>query len=89
VAGRYVLPEVLDDLSDVVTDSFLVSEESIRDGMRLIYRCSGLIVEPAAALASRRSWRSRAVPRHDRGDNSMWRKHSTSDFEKWVVQGDR
>jgi threonine dehydratase len=50
VAGRYVLPEVLTDLRDVVTDAFLVSEERIRDAMRVLYRCSGLIVEPAAAL---------------------------------------
>ena len=50
VAGRYVISEVLDDLQEVAADAFLVSEESIRDGMRLLYRCSGLIVEPAAAL---------------------------------------
>ncbi|ODN70440.1 threonine ammonia-lyase [Methylobrevis pamukkalensis] len=50
VAGRYVLPEVLDDLREVADDALLVSEDSIRDGMRLLYRCSGLIVEPAAAL---------------------------------------
>jgi len=90
VAGRYVLPEVLDDLSDVVTDSFLVSEESIRDGMRLIYRCSGLIVEPAAALGiatileDRERFRGMTVATILCGGNI-----STSDFEKWVVQGDR
>ena len=50
VAGRYVLPEVLDDLREVVTDAFLVREESIRNGMRVLYRRCGLIVEPAAAL---------------------------------------
>lgn len=50
VAGRYVLPDVLDDLSAVATDAFLVSEASIVEAMRLLYRCSGLIVEPAAAL---------------------------------------
>jgi len=38
-------PRSADDLSDVATDAFLVSEESILDGMRLLYRCSGLIVE--------------------------------------------
>ena len=50
VAGRYVLPEVLGDLNEVASETFLVSEESIGEGMRLLYSCSGLIVEPAAAL---------------------------------------
>lgn len=50
VAGRYVIPEVLDDLRAVADDALLVSEESIKEGMRLLYRHSGLIVEPAAAL---------------------------------------
>lgn len=50
VAGRYVIPEVLDDLRAVIDDALLVSEESIAEGMRLLYLHSGLIVEPAAAL---------------------------------------
>ena len=90
VAGRYVLPEVLDDLRDVATDAFLVSEDSIRDGMRLLYRCSGLIVEPAAALGvaaileNRDRFRGMTVATILCGGNI-----STTDFEKWVVQGDR
>jgi threonine dehydratase len=87
VAGRYVLPEVLDDLRDVATDAFLVSEESIRDGMRLLYRCSGLIVEPAAALGiavileNRDRFRGMTVATILCGGNI-----STTDFEAWVVR---
>ncbi len=50
VAGRYVIPEVLDDLLVVADDALLVSEDGIKEGMRLLYLHSGLIVEPAAAL---------------------------------------
>lgn len=50
VAGRYVIPEVLDDLLAVVDDALLVREKSIKEGMRLLYVHSGLVVEPAAAL---------------------------------------
>jgi threonine dehydratase len=90
VAGRYILPEVLDDLMDVTTDAFLVSEESIKDGMRLLYRCSGLIVEPAAALGiatileNRDRFRGTNVSTIICGGNI-----SIADFEAWVVQSDR
>jgi threonine dehydratase len=90
VAGRYVIPEVLDDLREVATDAFLVSEDSIRDGMRLLYRCSGLIVEPAAALGiaaileNRDRFRGMTVATILCGGNI-----STADFEKWVVQPGR
>ena len=50
VAGRYCIPEVLNDLLDVADNALLVSEESICEGMRLLYQYSGLIVEPSAAL---------------------------------------
>jgi threonine dehydratase len=50
VAGRCPIPEVLDDLLAVVDDVVLVSEESIKVGMRLLYQHAGLIVEPSAAL---------------------------------------
>jgi threonine dehydratase len=50
VAGRYVIPEVLDDLMVVAKDALLVSEDSIKEGMRLLYVHAGLVVEPAAAL---------------------------------------
>ena len=50
VAGRYTIPEVLTDMLEIVDDALLVTEESIIEGMRLLYQQSGLIVEPAAAL---------------------------------------
>ncbi|MFC8075284.1 threonine/serine dehydratase [Streptomyces sp. NPDC057307] len=50
VAGRYVLPEVLDDLSSVADDAVLVTEAGIIEAMRLIHVHAGLVVEPAAAL---------------------------------------
>lgn len=50
VAGRTVIPEVLDDLSSVSDDAVLVTEAGIIEAMRLLYLHAGLVVEPAAAL---------------------------------------
>jgi len=50
VAGRYPIPEVLDDLLVVLDDVVLVSEDSIKAGMRMLYQHAGLVVEPSAAL---------------------------------------
>ncbi|QNE16900.1 pyridoxal-phosphate dependent enzyme [Kribbella qitaiheensis] len=50
VAGRYVIPEVLDDLSSIADDAVLVSEAAIVEAMRLLHVHAGLVVEPAAAL---------------------------------------
>ncbi|WP_369141038.1 threonine ammonia-lyase [Modestobacter versicolor] len=50
VAGRYVIPEVLADLSAVVDDAVLVAEDSIVAAMRLLHEHAGLVVEPAGAL---------------------------------------
>jgi len=50
VAGRYPIPEVLDDLLVVADDAVLVREESIVAGMRLLLESAGLVVEPSAAL---------------------------------------
>jgi threonine dehydratase len=50
VAGRYPIPEVLDDLLQVADDAVLVHEESIIAGMRLLLEGAGLVVEPSAAL---------------------------------------
>jgi threonine dehydratase len=90
VAGRYVIPDVLDDLREVATDAFLVGEDSIREGIRLLYRCSGLIVEPAAALGiatileNRDRFRGMTVATILCGGNV-----SATDFENWVIQRDR
>ena len=43
VAGRFPIPEVLGDLLAVVDDVVLVSEESIKAGMRLLHEHAGLI----------------------------------------------
>jgi threonine dehydratase len=50
VAGRYPIPEVLDDLLTVADDAVLVHESSIIAGMRLLLEHTGLVVEPSAAL---------------------------------------
>jgi threonine dehydratase len=50
VAGRYPIPEVLDDLLRVADDAVLVDERSIIAGMRLMLKHAGLVVEPSAAL---------------------------------------
>jgi len=50
VAGRFPIPEVLEDLLVVADDAVLVQEESIMLGMRLLMEHAGLVVEPSAAL---------------------------------------
>ncbi len=50
VAGRCPIPEVLNDLLVVLDDVMLVSEDSIKAGMRMLYEHAGLVVEPSAAL---------------------------------------
>jgi len=50
VAGRRPIPEVLDDLLLAEDEVALVSEASIKHGMRLLYEHVGLVVEPSAAL---------------------------------------
>ncbi len=50
VAGRFPIPEVLDDLLAVADDAVLVRESSIITGMRLLLEHTGLVVEPSAAL---------------------------------------
>ena len=50
VAVRFPIEEVLRDLEEVADEALLVGEESIVEGMKLLHRRSGLIVEPSAAL---------------------------------------
>ena len=50
VAGRFPIPEVLDDLLVVADDAVLVQETSIIAGMRMLLDHAGLVVEPSAAL---------------------------------------
>ncbi len=85
VAGRFPIPEVLDDLLAVVDDVALVSEESIKAGMRLLYRHAGLVVEPSAALGVAAvledpdRFRGGRIATVVCGSNVM-----TGDFERWV-----
>ncbi len=85
VAGRYCIPEVLDDLLEIADSAMLVSEESIVEGMRALYEYSGLIVEPAAALGvaclleNQERFRGQTVATVICGSNV-----SPRDFERWV-----
>jgi threonine dehydratase len=86
VAGRCPIPEVLDDLLIVVDDVALVGEESIKAGMRLLYRYAGLVVEPSAALGvaalleNRKRFTGRRVATIICGSNV-----TTRDYERWVL----
>lgn len=87
VAGRCPIPEVLEDLLVVVDDVALVSEDSIKAGMRLLYRHAGLVVEPSAALGvaavleDRGRFAARRVATIICGSNIM-----PSDFERWALR---
>ena len=50
VAGRFPIPEVLDDLLVAADDAVLVQEASIIAGMQVLLDDAGLVVEPSAAL---------------------------------------
>jgi threonine dehydratase len=86
VAGRCPIPEVLEDLLVVLDDVALVSEESIKAGMRLLYQHAGLIVEPSAALGiaaileDAGRFAGRRVGTIICGSNVV-----PSDFERWVL----
>ncbi|MBN1530141.1 MAG: pyridoxal-phosphate dependent enzyme [Thermoleophilaceae bacterium] len=86
VAGRCPIPEVLDDLLEVVDDAVLVSEDAIKEGMRLLYLHAGLVVEPSAALGvaaileDPERFAGRRVATIVCGSNV-----ATADFERWVL----
>lgn len=50
VAGRFPIAAVLDDLLATADHVPLVEEESIIEGMRMLYRHAALVAEPSAAL---------------------------------------
>jgi threonine dehydratase len=87
VAGRCPLPEVLDDLLILLDDVILVSEESIKAGMRLLYEHAGLVVEPSAALGiaavleDRERFVGRRVTTILCGSNV-----GPADFARWVLE---
>jgi threonine dehydratase len=87
VAGRCPIPEVLDDLLVLLDDVLLVSEDSIKAGMRGLYEHAGLVVEPSAALGI-----AAVVEHHERfagrhittilcGSNV-----AAADFTHWVLE---
>lgn len=86
VAGRYVISEVLADLREVTSDTITVSEDSIRAAMSALYRYSGVVVEPAAALGvaaileDRERFRGRTIGTVLCGGNV-----SIQDFQRWIA----
>ena len=87
VAGRCPIPEVLDDLLVVLDDVVLVSEDSIKAGMRAIYEHAGLVVEPSAALGvaavleDRERFAGRRVTSILCGSNV-----GAAEFARWVLE---
>jgi threonine dehydratase len=85
VAGRFPIPAVLNDLLIVADHVALVEEDSIVEGMRLLYRHAGLVVEPSAALGvaaileDRSRYRGKRVVTIICGANVI-----PVDFERWV-----
>jgi threonine dehydratase len=86
VAGRFPIPEVLDDLLEIADDSLLVKEQSILNGMRMLYHEAGLIVEPSAALGiaalleNKPAFQGKHVATIICGSNVL-----PDMFEKWVI----
>jgi threonine dehydratase len=86
VAGRHPIPAVLDDLLRVADHAPLVEEDSIKAGMRLLYRHAGLVVEPSAALGiaaileDRSRYRGKRVVTIICGSNV-----AQADFERWAI----
>lgn len=86
VAGRYPIPEVLDDLLEVVDDVVLVNDDSIKRGMRCLFDHAGVIVEPsgalgiAAVLENPERFARRNVATILCGSNL-----TTADFRRWVL----
>ncbi len=87
VAGRCPIPEVLDDLLVVVDDVVLVTEDSIKTGMRLLFQHAGVVVEPSAALGvaavleNRERFAGRRVGTILCGSNV-----TSDDFARWAVR---
>lgn len=86
VAGRFPIPEVLDDILVLLDDTVLVAEDSIKAGMRLLYQHAGLVTEPSAALGvaaileNRERFAGRRVATVICGSNVM-----PADFARWAA----
>jgi threonine dehydratase len=90
VAGRCPIPEVLEDLLVVLDDVMLVSEDSIKAGMRALHEHAGLVVEPSAALGiaaileAPERFAGRRVTTILCGSNV-----GSADFARWVLEPSR
>jgi threonine dehydratase len=90
VAGRCPIPEVLEDLLVVLDDVALVSEDSIKAGMRSLCEHAGLVVEPsgalgiAAILEDPQRFAGRRVTTILCGSNV-----APADFARWVLEAER
>ena len=90
VAGRFPIPEVLEDLLEVVDDAVLVGEDSIIRAMWLLFELAGLVVEPSAALGVAAiledpdRFRDRTVATIICGSNV-----APGDFRRWVSDAPR
>lgn len=86
VAGRFPIPEVLDDMLEVVDDVALVDDDSIKHGMRQLFEHAGLVVEPSAALGvaavleDPERFRGRNVATIICGSNI-----TSGDFRRWTL----
>jgi len=86
VAGRHPIPEVLDDLLEVVDDVILVDDHTIKQGMRHLFDHTGLVVEPSAALGvaavleDPERFRGRNVGTIICGSNI-----APTDFQRWAL----
>ena len=86
VAGRHPIPEVLDDLLEVVDDVILVDDHTIKHGMRHLFDHTGLVVEPSAALGvaavleDPERFRGRNVGTIICGSNI-----APTDFQRWAL----
>lgn len=85
VAGRFPIPEVLENLLEVADDALLVEESSILEGMRLLYQHAGLITEPSAALGIAALLENRAIFEGQQVASIICGSNvSLEDFERWV-----
>jgi threonine dehydratase len=50
IGVRVPIPQVLDDLQELVDDVALVRESSIRQAMRTLHRHAGVVAEPSGAV---------------------------------------
>ena len=86
VAGRYPIPEVLEDLLEILHDVVLVDDDSIKAGMRRLFELAGLVAEPSAALGvaaileNRERFRGLTVATIVCGSNI-----SPDDFRRWTL----